>query len=142
MTFSNLSREPDSPTDMRALLVTHGRLGEELLASAAFIYAAKAPIEALSNRGLDAAGLQQRIRAWLDLDDGPVLLFVDVGGGSCGTAAQLACAGRSQTWVLGGVNLAMVLTYLGSHGQMDPPELVSKILDRALNAVRLLDDGG
>ena len=127
---------------MRALLVTHGRLGEELLASAACIYDAEAPIEAISNRDLDAAGLAQRIREWLDRDDGPVLVFVDVGGGSCGNAAQLACAGRSQSWVLGGVNLAMVLTYLGSHGQLEPPELVSKILDRALNAVRLLDDGG
>jgi mannose/fructose-specific phosphotransferase system component IIA len=127
---------------MRALLVTHGRLGEELLASAACIYDVEAPIEYLSNRDLDAAELQRRIRAWLDREDGPVLVFVDVGGGSCGTAAQIACAGRDQSWVLGGVNLAMVLTYLGSHGQLDPPELVSKILDRALNAVRLLDGGG
>ena len=126
---------------MRSLLVTHGNLGRELIESAHCIYAADAPIESVSNLGLDAAGLQAKIESWLALDDGPVLIFVDVGGGSCGVAAQLAAAVREDTWVIGGVNLAMVLTYLSSHAQLGAEDLVSKILDRALNAVRILESG-
>jgi mannose/fructose-specific phosphotransferase system component IIA len=125
---------------MRALLVTHGDLGRELIASARYIYAVDAPLDSLSNRDKDARQLQEAIQSWLDLQSGPVILFVDVGGGSCGIAAQLAARSRLQSWVIGGVNLPMILTYLSSHAQLDPEELVSKILDRALNAVRLLGD--
>ena len=125
---------------MRALLVTHGDLGEELIASARYIYAVDAPLDFLSNRDKDARQLQSAIEEWLGLREGPVLVLVDVGGGSCGIAAQLAVGSRPGSWVIGGVNLPMVLTYLSSHAQLDPEELVSKMLDRALNAVRLLGD--
>lgn len=125
---------------MRALLVTHGALGEELLRCARSIYAVDAPIDALSNHDLDAVTLRRRVGEWLGERDDSALLMVDVGGGSCGIAARAAAAGRARTWVLGGVNLAMVLTFLSGHGQVDDDDLVSKILDRALNAVRLLGD--
>ena len=86
--------------------------------------------------------LQRAIQRWLGPDEDPVVIFVDVGGGSCGVAATLACRHRRNCWILGGVNLPMVLTYLTSHGQLDPAELISKLLDRSLNAVRQLGDEG
>jgi mannose/fructose-specific phosphotransferase system component IIA len=124
---------------MRALLVTHGDLGEALLRSAHYIYAVQAPIRVLSNRDLDLAGLRAAIDQWLDEEPGPSLVMVDVGGGSCGTAARAAAQGRNSVRLLAGVNLPMVLTYLSSHAQLGLDELVSKMLDRALHAVAPLD---
>lgn len=127
---------------MRALLLTHGNLGQALLDSASQIYAVDAPVDVLSNEGRGTEELQKEIQRWLAVDEGPVILLVDVGGGSCGIAARLAARHRADCWILGGVNLPMVLTYLSSHAQLGPEDLVSKLLDRSLNAVRNLDDEG
>jgi mannose/fructose-specific phosphotransferase system component IIA len=127
---------------MRVLLVTHGSLGECLLASAARIYGEAVGVDCLSNEPYDASGLSAAIEDWLGPDDIEALILVNVGGGSCGAAARLAADGRKHTWILGGVNLPMVLTCLGSSDAMDGKELVSKILDRALNSVSLLEPLG
>lgn len=129
----------DPPAAMRSLLITHGDLGASLLRSARTIHAVDAPITVVSNVDHDLEGLRDVIADWLATDAGPALVMVDVGGGSCGVAARLAAADRAKTWVLGGVNLPMVLTYLGHHETLDPGDLVSKMLDRALNAVAVLD---
>ena len=127
---------------MRALLLTHGNLGQALLESAVQIYSMDADIDVMSNEGESTQTLQKGIQRWLDRDEGPALILVDVGGGSCGVAATLAARDRKDCWILGGVNLPMVLTYMTSHGQLQPEELVSKLLDRTLNAVRALGDEG
>jgi mannose/fructose-specific phosphotransferase system component IIA len=127
---------------MRVLLVTHGNLGESLLQSAAQIYGEAVGVDCLSNEPHDASGLAAAIREWLGPEDIETLILVDVGGGSCGTAARLAADGRKHTWILAGVNLPMVLTCLGSSDVMDGEALVDKILDRALNSVALLEPLG
>jgi mannose/fructose-specific phosphotransferase system component IIA len=124
---------------MRVLLVTHGNLGECLLESAGLIYGEAVGVDCLSNDPHDAPGLAAAIQEWLGPEDNDTLILVDVGGGSCGTAARLAADGRKHTWILGGVNLPMVLTCLGSSDAMDGQALVDKILDRALNSVALLE---
>ena len=126
---------------MRALLVTHGELGDALLESARLIYAVEAPISVLSNTSLGLEELVDAIRGWLDRESGPALIMVDVGGGSCGVAARAAAAGRPRTWLLAGANLPMVLTYLSHHGQVGSDDLLSRLLDRAHNAVALLEVG-
>jgi HPr kinase/phosphorylase len=125
---------------MRALVVTHGVLGRALVESAREIYDVDAPIEAMSNHGRDAVALREGISAWLAADEGPAIVLVDVGGGSCGIAARMAAAGRPSTWILGGANLPMVLTFLSSHAALAGEALVAKLLDRALNAVDILGD--
>ena len=127
---------------MRALLITHGQLGAELLNCARRVHDVEAPIEALSNEGQSLDALTESIRDWLAKDEEPALLLVDIGSGSCGVAAQEAARGRERTWVLGGLNLAMILTYLSSHSTLEAEELVAKIFDRALNAVDLLGSEG
>jgi len=120
---------------VRALIITHGRLGEELLASAREVYDIDAPVDFLSNRDCDLPDLVAKIENWLAEVEGPALLLVDVGGGSCGVAAQKAVGDRAQTWVIGGLNMPMLLTYLSSHADLRPEDLIAKMLDRALNAV-------
>lgn len=124
---------------MRALLITHGDLGRSLLDGARRIYAVDAPIEIVSNDDFGLEALAAHLDAWLTRDDDAALMMVDVGGGSCGVAARLAAADRPRTWVMGGANLPMVLTYLSHHGQLAPEDLVAKLLDRAHNAIAVLD---
>jgi mannose/fructose-specific phosphotransferase system component IIA len=120
---------------MRALIVTHGRLGEELLASAREVHAVEASIDCLSNRDCNLNELVARIGDWLAQDDRPALLLVDVGAGSCGVAALKAAAERPLTWVQGGLNLPMLLTFLAHHDSLAPEALVTKMLDRAQHSV-------
>ena len=127
---------------MRVLLVTHGHLGECLLQCAGQIYGDAVGVDFISNDPHDASGLAHEIREWLGPDDTDTLILVDVGGGSCGTAARLAADGRQRTWIVGGVNLPMVLTCLGSTDAVDGQALVDKILDRSLNSVTLLEPLG
>lgn len=127
---------------MRVLLVTHGELGRSLLDSAASIYGEAVGVDVLSNDAFDATGLAAAIEDWLGPEETDTLILVDVGGGSCGAAARLAADRRKRTWILSGVNLPMVLTCLGSGDTLDGRELVDKILDRALNSVRLLEPLG
>lgn len=124
---------------MRGLVVTHGDLGRELLASASLVIAPRASLEVLSNDGRSGRQLREAIESWLASVDGPALIMVDEAAGSCGTAAGLAASGREDCWVLAGVNLAMVVTYLGRGDELPGTELVEKLLQRAREAVRLLE---
>jgi mannose/fructose-specific phosphotransferase system component IIA len=125
---------------LHALILTHGHMGQALLESASRILADAPPVEVLSNDELCGTELSTRVRDWADSHAGSVFVFVDVGGGSCGTAAQLALRDRADSWILGGVNLPMVLTYLAGADHLEAAEMASKLLDRALNSVRLLGD--
>jgi len=124
---------------MRGLVVTHGDLGRELVASASLVVGPNAPLEVFSNQGRGGRELREAIATWLASDDGPALIFVDEGAGSCGTAACLAASNREDCWVLGGVNLAMIVTYLGRGGELSGEALVQKILQRARESVRQLE---
>lgn len=124
---------------MRGLIVTHGDLGRELIASARLVVASDAPLSILSNRGRGSHEMRQLISEWLKNESGPALVMVDEGLGSCGTAACLAASGRSDTWVLSGVNLSMVVTYLSRVGRLEPAELVKKVTQRAREAVRIME---
>ncbi len=126
---------------MRGLIVTHGDLGRELVASARLVVAAEVEVDVLSNARLGSREMRSRIKGWLDREPGEALIMVDEGLGSCGLAASLAARERPGTWVLAGVNLAMVVTYLNRRERLEGEALVEKILDRARQAVRLMETG-
>jgi mannose/fructose-specific phosphotransferase system component IIA len=125
---------------MRALVVTHGELGRELVAASLLVVAGQRSIEVMSNADGDARHLRDAIAGWLAVDAGPAMVLVDEGAGSCGTAARLAAAARPATWLLAGVNLAMVVTYLGSSDSLEGEELAEKMLARARQSVRRLGE--
>jgi PTS system mannose-specific IIA component len=93
------------------LLVTHGRLAQELLAAAETIAGVRPDIRALAlewNEGIDAA--RERIaQAIAELDSGAgVIILTDMFGSTPSNAAMaLAVPGRIE--VITGVNLPMVV---------------------------------
>ena len=126
-------------SSIRGLIVTHGDLGKELMASARLVVASESSLSILSNRDRGKREMQQLISEWLQSAEGPAVIMVDEGLGSCGTAACVAASGRKDTWVLSGVNLSMVVTYLSRVGRLSPSELVEKVTRRAREAVRIME---
>lgn len=120
---------------MRALVITHGGIGEELVRVAELILGPQAGLEAGSNVGRSAEALMELITTWLDREDGPTVIMIDDYGGSCATAAQLASGERGDCFILGGVNLAMVLGFLTWREKSEPEELVQRMVNKGREAI-------
>jgi mannose/fructose-specific phosphotransferase system component IIA len=125
-----------------ALLVTHGQVGDALLAAARTIVGPLEGVSVLSNEGLSRDGLAQavreRVRAF-GTDGG--LLFVDVAGGSCAQAALLVAAREAPgpTPVISGVNLPMLLDFAHHRGELDARALAMRLKDKGQAAVVVLE---
>ncbi len=119
------------------LLVTHGRIGDELIAAAqhtfgsapirleAFAVLSKDTCEQLETR------LRERVRA-VDEGDG-VLLLTDIYGATpANVAARMVIPGRVE--LVGGVNLPMLLRAL-NYRTLPVEDLVNKALSGGLSGI-------
>jgi len=119
------------------VLVTHGRLGLELLRTAESILGPQPAMQVVSNSGKSPEGLQAEIEALLP-PSGPVVVLVDLLGGSCGHACALVRRGRPDLLLAGGVNLPMLLEFLCHRGSASPGDLRERLLTRGRDGIRLL----
>src|SRR5262245_59534679 len=96
-----------------ALLVTHGVLGRELVSTVEAILGEQKDVITVSNNGLSADGLVQRIVDEISALPGsaPVVLFSDLAAGSCGIASRRAELGGRMLKRIAGVNLPMLLEF-------------------------------
>ncbi len=121
-----------------ALVVTHGKLGRQLVRVVEMIVGPVAGLTSLSNEEFSALELAAEIRRWLaecDADD-PTgrLVLVDDYGGSCATAAQLACEDEG-TAIISGVNLAMLLAFASWREDYELEELVQQLIRKGRDAI-------
>jgi PTS system mannose-specific IIB component len=125
---------------LRALIVTHGRLGESLIESAAGIAGTVAGVQALSNERLSPDEMQRRITAWLAEEPNAALsvIFVDLAGGSCCSASLRVARGRPATAVVSGVNLPMLLEFLQYREALPVAELLERLESRGRRSVALM----
>ncbi len=121
-----------------AVIVSHGELGDAYMQALAGIYGETGWIESISNTGLSAAGLQEKVAEALDRAEGPVILLVDYFGGSCATACLEEQAKCSGAYLVSGVNLPILLYYLAHRGELSAPELVAGMVERGRSSVREL----
>jgi mannose/fructose-specific phosphotransferase system component IIA len=124
---------------IRCLVITHGRLGDELLYNVEAILGPIEGMQSMTNQGQSARDLVSAVSDWLaaalaDKQDAAVL-FVDDYGGSCATAAQLAATGRMQIVILSGVNLAMLLGFVTWRPSLDLAELAQKLVEKGREAI-------
>ena len=119
---------------IRALVLTHGRLGDELIRVVELFLGPVAGMEALSNADLSAADLTAAVGRWLAASEDPALILVDDRGGSCATAARLAAAGGAAR-VVTGVNLAMLLGFASWRESLALPDLVDRLLSNGREAI-------
>jgi len=130
---------------IRALVMTHGQIGHELVNVVEMILGPVEGLEAMSNHGLSGGDLQDKVGSWLGFtgptDDSlenpvpPAVIFIDDFGGSCGTAAQLCCGQRTGTAIISGVNLAMLLGFVTWREDNDLDELVGQIVKKGRDSI-------
>lgn len=112
-----------------AILVTHGVLGQELVRTVESILGAQTDVVTVSNTGLSADGLDDRIAAEIAVlpESAPVVLFSDLAAGSCGLATRRAeLAGRALKRIAG-VNLPMLLEFFYYRDTFPLEQLLSRM---------------
>ena len=126
---------------IRALVITHGDIGRELVRVTEMILGPTEGLTAMSNMGKSAINITAEIKEWLGsvpaADTGPdqKLILLDDYGGSCATSAQLACGGDPAAAIISGVNLAMLLGFVTWRDTGDFEDLVAKTVQKGREAI-------
>lgn len=120
---------------IRALVLTHGALGTEMVNVVEMIMGPMEGLEGGTNHGKSAVDLTLEVKAWLESGDGPAIILVDDYAGSCATCAQMACVDRTDIAVICGVNLAMLLGLVTWRDSSDLDELTRKIIQKGREAI-------
>ncbi len=112
---------------VRGVVVGHASLGEGLVAAVRRITGAEEEVlSSLSNEGKGPEELLAAIQH--RAGDDSVILFTDMGGGSCAFAARKAAALRGGTALIAGVNLPLLLDFV-FHRALPLPELVERLVE-------------
>jgi len=130
---------------IRALVITHGDIGRELVRVTEMMLGPVSDLTAMSNSGKAAVEITAQIEDWLDGNpDGgsgdpaagdQKLILIDDYGGSCSTSAQLACRQDPDTAIISGVNLAMLLGFVTWRDSADFDQVVAKVVQKGREAI-------
>ena len=140
-----MSPPSDSRERIHGIVITHGRLGEELMRTAEAILGPQEDVIVRSNAGLSHADLIKQIEKLIsapDIGGGPVILFVDLSAGSCGHACATVAARHPQVLLACGVNLPMLLEFLYHRERVGRGELRDRILRKGREGVRCVGWNG
>lgn len=118
---------------LRGVVVSHAELAQALVAAVKSISGVDEALAAVSNEGCDPAALAARIEA--ATGTGPTVLFVDLPGGSCLTSALRLARVRTESAVVTGVNLAMLLDFV-FHRDLTPAEAARRAVEAGGRAIR------
>lgn len=120
----------------RAVLVTHGMLGAELLRTTEDILGPVDGVGCVSNAGTSLETLSERVRGLLADPDEPVLLFVDLLGGSCTHASQRIRDLHPNVVIISGVNLPMLLDFFHNRDRVPIGELTQRLIEKGRNGIQ------
>jgi PTS system mannose-specific IIA component len=125
------------------IVVTHGRLAEELIETAKVIYGDFADCYALTNDGKSPHVLFEEVRLLIRaLEGAPCVVFVDFVGGSCCHACVRLKLEISDVPVITGVNLPMLLAFLNKRNAVPFDRLPGEILERGHSSIQTMEPDG
>ncbi len=117
-----------------AVLLGHGKFPEGLKDAIEAILGPQENFIIVSNNRLSLKDLIQRLRAILErYKKEKVFIFVDILGGSCGSAAIQASMGNNDVHIIGGVNLPMLVEFFMNKKNDD---ILDRIIKKAQNGIR------
>ncbi|MDD3643355.1 MAG: hypothetical protein PHQ19_07840 [Candidatus Krumholzibacteria bacterium] len=122
------------------IIVTHGNLAEELLATVEMIVGKTHDFYAMSGSDLCDENVAQRIGD-LVTDSGRerrAVVFVDYFGGSCSAATIRATREYSDVRVISGVNLPILLDFVNKQDTYGLEEIVDHLLHRGRESIRVV----
>jgi PTS system mannose-specific IIA component len=125
--------------EVLGILVTHGELGRELVRTAETILGSQEHVEFVSNTGASLEGLSEWLRRLIEeRSAGPIYMFVDLAGGSCGHVCQEVRRLRSDAAVFTGVNLPMLIEFFHYRGRVTDEELRRRLLAKGRDGIQCL----
>jgi mannose PTS system EIIA component len=128
----------DQAEMVRAVLVTHGALGRELVRTMETILGEQPGVVYVTNEGSSLEGLTDVLRS-AAAGSGPVVFFVDLLGGSCGHACRVLRGELGENaFVITGVNLPMLLEFFYHRDRVSFAELQERLLHKGRDGVRPL----
>lgn len=123
------------------IVVTHGKLGEELIRTAERIAGPQEGLYFVSNEGLSVDALAGVIGGQVQgcAEYGGIIIMTDIPGGSPTLASRsLRLEGR-RVWVVSGANLPMLLAFIMCRDSIEPDEVAGVIAARASKAIEVVD---
>jgi PTS system mannose-specific IIA component len=122
------------------IVVTHGKLAEELVRTAELIVGAQEDLYAVSGSDLCDESVIGRIREILARrEDAHVIVFVDYFGGSCCINSVRAVEGEKGIKVVSGVNLPVLLAFATKRGTMPFDEMIDHLIRRGRESLKVID---
>jgi mannose/fructose-specific phosphotransferase system component IIA len=116
------------------ILLSHGRLAEGMVDAVQRIAGLEEGVlVAMSNDGQNPQGLAKQVDVLVG--DRPVVVFTDLGSGSCALTAQLTCRNRGRRAVVFGMNLPMLLEFV-FHRELPLAQLVPRLLEKGKESVK------
>jgi len=110
------------------VVVTHGRLGEEMVQTLRAVLGTVGQLEAVSTLESDPEIVKTKIRRTLErVDDGEGTLILTDMLGDTATNLSLTVAGGARAEVVAGVNMPMLIKAASSRGTMGLRELAAFI---------------
>ena len=122
---------------VRGVLLSHGKLAEGLVDAVRRITDLDEDVlVAMSNEGQNPQGLAEQVD--LLVGSAPIVVFTDLGTGSCALTAQLTCRDQDRRAVVFGMNLPMLLEFV-FHRELSLSELVPRLLTKGREGVKPAD---
>jgi mannose/fructose-specific phosphotransferase system component IIA len=118
--------------ELHGVVVAHGELARALVDSVEQISGIRGALVPVSNSGCDRDRLEQLLA---DAVGGrPSVVFVDMPSGSCLFAAARRLLGNSETRVVTGVNLAMLIDFV-FHRDLPPAAAAERAVETGGKAI-------
>ena len=118
---------------VRGVLLSHGKLAEGMVDAVRRITDLdEGVLMAMSNEGQNPQGLAEQVDALVGNE--PVVVFTDLGSGSCALTAQLTCRDNGRRVVVFGMNLAMLLEFV-FHRELSLSQLVPRLIKKGREGV-------
>ncbi len=122
---------------VRGVLLSHGKLAEGMVDAVRRITDLDdGVLVAMSNEGQNPQGLAEQVDVLVG--SAPVVVFTDLGTGSCALTAQLTCRDKGRRAVVFGMNLPMLLEFV-FHRELSLSELVPRLLAKGKEGVKTTD---
>ncbi len=122
---------------VRGVLLSHGKLAEGMVDAVRRITDLDdGVLVAMSNEGQNPQGLAKQVDVLVG--SAPVVVFTDLGTGSCALTAQLTCRDKGRRAVVFGMNLPMLLEFV-FHRELSLSELVPRLLTKGKEGVKTTD---
>lgn len=123
----------------RGVVVAHADLAEALVRTIERISGEQDALTAVSNDGLSTDALARRLEEVVG--DGPAVIFVDLGGGSCGHAGRGLARTHAAVGVLTGVNVPTLLDFV-FHRDLPIGELLARLVAKGREQLGAFGPGG